>query len=185
MARDPERYDFERVFAAAETAASKREEALPQLLAHLKDKDSGVRYWGALGILMRGEKAVEEAKFDLISALADSNPSVRIAVAEALGRYGNGADLQSALVTLQSVADPSKTNYGTSIAAMNALDALGEKIAPLVGFLTAMSVIDPGASSRNNGYVSRLQGYLLERFNVEIPRNTGEANARSKSANDE
>ena len=185
MARDAARYDFERVFAAAEIAASKKEEALPQLLAYLRDKDSAVRYWGALGILMRGEKAVEDVKFDLISALADPNPSVRIPVAEALGRYGNGADLQSALVTLQDVVDPGKTNYGTSIAAMNALDALGEKIAPLVGFLTALSANDPSASARNNGYVSRLQGYLLERFNLEIPRIPGEGNARGKSVNDE
>ena len=40
----------------------------------MRDGDSAVRYWAALGNLMRGRPAVEAAKDDLTKVLADAAP---------------------------------------------------------------------------------------------------------------
>jgi len=166
MGHDPKRYDFERIFAAAELASSLKPDAVPELKKYLGDADSGVRYWGAAGLLMRGQAAVEASKTELLAALADSSASVRVAAAEALGRYGDAADLQRALATLQAAADPSRTSAYASVAAMNSLDALGPKAAPLADSIRAMPTKDPKAAGRANGYVSRLQGDFLDRVNA-------------------
>ena len=183
MGQDPKRYDFERIFAAAELASSLNPAAVPELIKFLGDADSGVRYWGAAGLLMRGQAAVDAGKVELLAAHADSNASVRVAAAEALGRYGAAADLPRALATLQAAADPSRTSAYVGIAALNALDALGPKAAPLVDAIRTMPARDPKAAGRANGYVSRLQTDFLDRFNAGKTEGTGKAGkARKKKA---
>ena len=58
---DGSRYAVDRVFAMAELASSLQNDAVPELKKALGDTDSGVRYWAALGLRMRGEKAVMTA----------------------------------------------------------------------------------------------------------------------------
>ncbi len=164
MGHDPNRYDFDRVFAAAELASSLNMEALPELRNNLCDADSGVRYWGAVGILLRGQAAVDASKAELIAALKDSSASVRVSAAEALGRYGDQADLQRALTTLKEAVDPAQTSAYVGIATMNALDALGPKSAPLVDFIRTLKTGDPKAGSRVNQYMGRLRADFLAGF---------------------
>jgi len=175
MGHDPKQYDFPRISAAAELAASLKPDAAPELKKYLADADSGVRYWGAAGLLMRGEPAVTAAKSELTKALADPSPSVRVAAAEALGRYGDPTDLQRALATLQETADPSRTSAYVSIAAMNSIDALGPKAAPLIAAIRNMPSQDPQAPGRANGYVGRLQTDFLARFNAARPDAAGKS----------
>ncbi|MBI5775174.1 MAG: sulfatase-like hydrolase/transferase [Verrucomicrobia bacterium] len=158
-------YPFQRVFAAADLATLLKPEALPELKKLLKDADSGVRYWGAMGILMRGQGAVVSSKAELATALNDSSPSVRIAAAEALGKHGTEADLKAALAALKNDADPTKTSAYAATAAMNVIDMLGKKAAPLVDFIKTMPTKDPKAVARANEYVSRLQATVLDNFN--------------------
>ncbi|HVW36091.1 MAG TPA: sulfatase-like hydrolase/transferase, partial [Pirellulales bacterium] len=99
---DDDQYPFARVWAMAELASMLKPEALPKLKQALVDadaagSDSAVRYWAALGILMRGESGVESAHAELTRALSDASPYVQIVAAEALGRYGNEQDLQKIL----------------------------------------------------------------------------------------
>ena len=166
MGHDPGRYNFERIFTAAELAASLNLAAVPELKQYLADADSGVRYWGAAGLLMRGQTAVNTCKAELLTALADSSPSVRITAAEALGQYGDTTDLQRALATLKAAADPTRTSAYAAIAALNSIDALGPKAASLAGFLQTMPTTDPKAVARANGYAGRLQADLRDRFNA-------------------
>ena len=183
MGHDPKRYDFERIFAAAELASSLKPDAVSELKKFLSDADSGVRYWGAAGLLMRGQAAVDASKAELLAALADSSASVRVAAAEALGRYGAASDLQRALATLKEAADPTRTSAYAGIAAMNSLDALGPKAAPLVDSIRTMPTRDPKAAGRANGYLSRLQTDLLNRFNAGKAEDAGKAGkARKKKA---
>jgi uncharacterized sulfatase len=154
-------YPFKRVFAAAELASSLKPDALPDLKKFLGDTDSGVRYWGATGILMRGQDAVNASRAELAKALNDPSASVRIAAAEALGRFGTDADVEQALATLKAAADPTRTSAYAGIAAMNAINALGAKAAPLAAFIQGMPTRDPRAVERANGYVSRLQETVL------------------------
>ena len=103
-------YPFARVFAAADVASLMKPEAVPQLKQYLKDGDSGVRYWGAMGALMRGALAVNTLKPELTAALDDASPSVRIAAAEALVKYGDATDASRGLGALKACADPAKTS---------------------------------------------------------------------------
>jgi len=169
MGQDPKRYDFERVFAAAELATVLNPESVPELKTFLSDSDSGVRYWGAAGILLRGQAAVDSSKAELRVALKDPSVSVRVSAAEALGRYGGKADLQRALTTLKEAADPINTSAYSGIAAMNAIDALGDKAAPLVEFIRTMQTRDPKATSRVNQCMNQLKTDFLARFEEAKP----------------
>jgi uncharacterized sulfatase len=182
MGHDPKRYDFERIFAAAELASRLDPGAVPELKKYLSDADSGVRYWGAAGLLMRGQAAVDACQTELRAALTNSSPSVRVAAAEALGRYGDADDLQRALATLQAAADPSRTSAYVSVAAMNSIDALGPKAAPLIDFIRTMPTRDPKAAGRANGYVNTLQGDFLERFNAGKAAGAGKTGKAKRNA---
>ena len=164
MGRDAVRYDFDRIFAAAELAASLDPAALPQLKAYLADADSGVRYWGVSGILLRGQAAVDDCRAELRASLKDASVSVRVQAAEALGRYGDEVDLKHALATLEDVADPTQTSVYARIAALNAIDVLGPKATPLHAFVRTMPKRATKVSSRVNQYVTQLQVYILSRF---------------------
>ena len=63
---------------------------------------------------------------ELFAMLADESPSVRIVAAEALGRYGGGADLPAVLEVLLLSADLSRRPLYEVVAALNAIDYLGE-----------------------------------------------------------
>lgn len=157
-------YPFAQVFAAAETATLLSPDAVPQLKTFLADRDSGVRYWGAMGALMRGAGAVRLMKRELLAALGDSSASVRIATAEALAKFGDATDLQRALATLRECADPTKTSAYAGIAAMDAINNLGAKAAPLANFIRGMPTVDPRAKPRGNDYVHRLKDQVLEKL---------------------
>ncbi|MBI3464030.1 MAG: HEAT repeat domain-containing protein, partial [Planctomycetes bacterium] len=89
--------------------------------------DGAVRYWAAMGLLMRRRNGVELARADLHHALTDKSPSVRIAAAEALGRYGEEADLNDALPVLLELAAYEQNGLWHSVQSLNAIDALDSK----------------------------------------------------------
>jgi uncharacterized sulfatase len=155
-------YPLKRVMEAADLASRLDPDDLPRLKKLLQDRDSAVRYWGAMGILMRGPKAVNAARLELGAALKDTSASVRIAAAEALGTFGGPAELGAALTALRHDADPTKTSAYAAIAAMNVIDRLGARAAPLVEFVKTMPTKDPNAVARANEYVGRLRETILQ-----------------------
>ncbi len=155
---DEAKYPFSRVYAAADLASSLKPEVVLALKASLTDSEPGVRYWSVLGLLMRGADGVKAAHDELIKALEDSSPDVCIAAAEALGRYGTAADLARVLPLLAGHADWSKHDVFTVMAALNAIDALGEKAAPLAATLKALPTSGPAPDARFKEYVPRLLG---------------------------
>jgi hypothetical protein len=54
----------------------------------MQDADSGVRYWGVIGFLIRGAEEVKKTHVSLQKAMTDDSLHVQIAAAEALERYG-------------------------------------------------------------------------------------------------
>ena len=166
---DPAAYDFDRIFAAADLASRLDPAAVPQLQAWLRDPDSGVRYWAALGLRMRGRPAVAASRPALLRALDDTSASVRIAAADALAKYSDAADLSRALETLQACADPTRTSAYAGIAAMNVIDELGLAARPLLPFVRTMPTADPPALARGNEYVQRLRTHILTRFGETPP----------------
>lgn len=128
--------------------------------------DSGVRYWAAMGILMRGKEAVVATREDLRKALADASPSVRVVAAEALGRYGNEEDLKKSLDALKELVSPKKNGLFVSVAALNALGELGEKARPVLAEIQAAAKEKAMADPRYQNYVPR----LVEKLTADLKR---------------
>ena len=156
MGQSDKKYPFERIRAAADIASSMRKEDLSKITKLLADKDSAVRYWGALGLLMQGKTGVEYGKNSLTKALRDSSPFVRVIAAEALGKFGSKKDLASAVKVLSETADPVKNGCFPSMLAMNAIDHLDDKAKPLLSQIQSMPRTPTEVDKRFQGYVGRL-----------------------------
>jgi len=138
VGHDDAKYPMRRIFAAAELATSLEPEAMGELKKALADDDSAVRYWAAMGMVMRGEPAVEAARAELRKALGDDAPSVRIAAAWALGQYGSREDLDKALPVLLGYASYEENGVYLSLMSLTAIDALDEKAARALDWLKAL-----------------------------------------------
>jgi uncharacterized sulfatase len=164
MGHDESKYPFQRIFDTAERASTLDLGVIPELKLAIKDEDAAVRYWAALGFLMLGRDAVRSAHGDLTAALGDESPDVRIAAAEALGQYGEDADLTRALGVLGKLADWSKTDVFTSLAALNAIDALGDRAGSLRAILHGIPSQANSPDPRYQSYVPRLLSDLKGKF---------------------
>ncbi len=164
LGHDERRYPQSRVLDAAELASMLAPEALPALKKAMTDPDSAVRYWGVLGILMRGKPAIQAAHQELRTALKDSSPDVLITAAQALGEFGTEVDLQEVLPLLANQTDWSKHSVFSSMAALNSLDALGMKASPVASVIKSMPANGPSPDARYNSYVPRLVEDLQARF---------------------
>lgn len=162
IGHDDHRYPMRRVMDAAELASFRKPGTAAAVAKLLHDPDSAVRYWGAMGLLMRGPEAVKGAEDALRKALHDTAPPVRIIAAQALGQYGNLEDLDSVLKVLAELAPPDRNGVHVSMLAMNAVDALGAKARPLAKLVESMPTKDPKADRRMGDYVARLAEESLE-----------------------
>jgi len=156
LARDDARYPLKRIVAAAELASNLEPAALPELKKLLADSDSAVRYWAALGFLMRGQAAVTGNEDTMQAALKDSSPYVRIVVAEALGLHGKESARGSALNVLRELAPPENSGVFVSMSALAAIEALGEEAASLHDFVRNLNPNGPSPDARFDSYVPRL-----------------------------
>ena len=156
-------FPFEKILATADFASSQSPYAVMQLRAALADGDSAVRYWAVLGLAMHGAATVQANRAAFLKALDDASPDVRIAAAEALGRYGSTADVQRVLPLLGVWADWSKNDVFTVMAALNALDALGDKAAPLSAGIKVLPNEGPTPHARYKEYPPRLLEELRAR----------------------
>jgi uncharacterized sulfatase len=160
MGHDASRYDFDAIFAAAETASSLDADSLPDLLRLLGNNDSGVRYWAAVGLLAHERAGVEAGHDQLVAALADDSPIVQVVAAEALGRFGSEADAKAALDVLLKHARPD-ADYYLTIAAWNALDHLDNRARPALTTLKRLPTTHPEIPPRIGDYPTRLKKTTL------------------------
>jgi len=183
MAHDDARYPFQRIFDMTERASSLSSDATPELIAALNDSDSAVRYWGALGLLMRGEAGLQAGKSQLQSALKDDSPYVRIVAAEALARYGDESDRSAALAVLGQLAPCDKNGVFVSMAALNAIQALGKTAAPLLQTVRTMNPEGRSPDNRFDSYVPRLVADITRELGGEPPpAPPGKARGKGKKA---
>ena len=164
MGHDEQKYPLQRILGAAETASFLDPDAVSALRSYLRDEDSAVRYWGAMGLLMRETLAVAAARQDLLRALEDESPSVRAVAAEALARFGEDEDLPRALATLADLADARRHGLYVALLALNAIDALGVKAKPLADELAKLPRVPEGYHRRLRNYTGRLLGEILGRL---------------------
>lgn len=156
-ARDEAKYPFEKILAAADLASGMDSTASGELARLMReDKDSAVRHWGALGLLMRGESAAREHSADLKAALADAAADVRIPAAQSLGLHGADSERDAALAALDALAAPEKNGVLASMSALAAIEALGATAKPLHEAIGKMSPNGDSPDGRYNSYVPRL-----------------------------
>jgi hypothetical protein len=163
VGHDARKYPFDRILATAGLASSMQPGVTEQLIKAMQDPDSGIRYWGVMGILIRGAGEVKKAHADLKKALDDATPSVRVAACEALGRYGSEDDLKTVMPFLLKLANSAESNSFVAIHALNAIDALGKKAAPWKAQIAALPLVDPKSPERvNREYTTRLVDRLKQ-----------------------
>jgi N-sulfoglucosamine sulfohydrolase len=144
--KEPASYPLVKILAAADLASS----GDPKAADLLNDDDSAVRYWGAIGCLVQGEKA-RPAVEQLVKALEDRSPSVQVAAAQALAGLGR---MDVALPALSKALQ--SENEWVKVQALNVVDDLGPKAAPIRAAVEALKV-DKGE------YVKRLVEHILAR----------------------
>ncbi|MEO6810061.1 MAG: sulfatase-like hydrolase/transferase, partial [Isosphaeraceae bacterium] len=156
LGHDDAQYPFDRVFATAELASIRQADALPDLKTALVDPKSGVRYWAALGLLIRGQAGFDAAKDALRAALDDPSPDVRIVAAQAISQYGTADDLERSLALLVQLGDWSHNDVFTVLGALNVLDSLGAKAEPKAAAIRALPETGKSPNPRYASYVPRL-----------------------------
>ena len=160
MGANPARYPLDRIMRMAELSTSGKTGVAGALRAGLDDSDEAVRYWAALGALIRGQAGVKALAQPLRVALSDEDASVRVAAAEALGRYGNEQDAERALGVLAGYADAEKHGIFIAMAALNALDYMEERARPVLARVSALPKADPEANGRFRAYLPNLIGKI-------------------------
>ena len=180
-AHDPAQYPFEKILAAADLASGMDSTATPELARLMTDDaDSAVRFWGALGLLMRGESATRDQTAALLKALTDPSIDVRIPAAQALGQFGDTAALAKALPTLSALAAPKDHDVLTAMAALAAIEALGPKADSLKPQIATLDPNGPTPDDRYNSYVPRLIENIVPKPKGEKPKGNGKNKNKAK-----
>jgi arylsulfatase A-like enzyme len=162
MGHDDVRYPMKKIMETAALASSLKPEVMSKLKEAFGDDDSAVRYWAAMGCVMRGSSAVNSARHQLHEALTDDSPSVRVIAAEALGRFGNKEDIAAALEVLLKSSPVDKNGIYVSMLALNAIDYMDDRAAEAKAEIGQF----PGKPSppRMEAYVPNLLKKILADF---------------------
>ena len=116
---------------------------------------------------MRGPAIVSGARTEFVRALTDTSPYVRIVAAEALGQFGTPADLATALPVLTSLANWSQHDVFTALAALHALEALGQKKYSLAReAILALPATGPAPDNRYAAYIPRILANLRAKLDA-------------------
>jgi uncharacterized sulfatase len=160
---------LERILDTAEAASRRGASLTPVLVARLDDADAAVRYWALTGLLVRGEGAYADASAKARARLDDTSPSVRIAAAELVGRFGPDPEAARAVAVLLSDADYQHTSEYAACAALQALDNLltarPAAVRPHAADIAAIPLpLGKGTNPRARDYPARLKETLAERL---------------------
>ncbi|HZH72091.1 MAG TPA: sulfatase-like hydrolase/transferase [Mariniphaga sp.] len=154
-----ENIDLEQVIDAAEIATTGREENLQTLQSFLENEEPAIRYWGATGLLILGEKA-EGAKKNLLKVLNDDSPNVVAVASEALYNLGEKEAARDALLSILS-----SENEFARCHALNVIDCVDDDSNELKSGVVEM--IKSSAEMNRNRYDLRAARWLIEKWDVD------------------
>jgi hypothetical protein len=165
----------ERLASANDSDPTASDPETPEALdALLTDPDAAVRFWGVQAVRVRGAALRAACAPRLRALLADPSPSVRVAAAHTLAASDSAAtsgatggdsatpgtaareDDAAALATLARCVDPMDSGFFASLAALEAIDSLGERATPLHATLGARSWKGTAPHPRYQSYPARL-----------------------------
>ncbi len=161
-------YDLPELLTMAEQATDTSTGAIRQLADGLSSPKSEIRYWAAIGCVIRGEAAVNRTRSELRGILRDDDSAaVRIIAAEALGRYGNQEDVKLALPVLIEHANVETHGVYEAMLALNALDHLDERASTVKTRIAELPRRAPSVNRRMGAYV----GNLIDKTLADLQQN--------------
>ena len=146
------------IIEAAEIATLGKTENLDKLKSYLKSDESAVRYWGASGLLILGEKAAPAIE-ELKAATTDESANVVSVVAEALYNLGEKEVAKNALFSVLE-----NHNEFARCHALNVIDCIDEKSPEIVAGVIKM--IKTADSNSRNKYDMRAAKWLIEKWGL-------------------
>jgi uncharacterized sulfatase len=167
LAQNKTLYHLEAIYEAATLATSQSRGDLDAIVGLLSNEDSGVRFWGASGLLIHGETGYSAGRQALNRALEDANPSVAIVAAEVLGRFGSPAERNKAVEHLLVHANQNQYSAYDAIFALNALDYVGDAAKPHLEGIKALPKLAKKGPER---ITRRYAGALIERLVNQLSR---------------
>ncbi|MCF6356443.1 MAG: sulfatase [Draconibacterium sp.] len=157
------------IMDAAEIATLGKAENIDKLKLYLKSNESAVRYWGATGLLILGEKATP-AIGELKAALNDESASVVAVAAEALYYLGEKEDAKNALLAvLKNQSEFARCH------ALNVIDYSNEKSPEIIEGVVDM--VKTADSKSLKKYDLRVADWLFEKWDLN-PKEYGVEFAR-------
>ncbi len=157
------------IMDAAEIATLGKAENIDKLKLYLKSNESAVRYWGATGLLILGEKATP-AIGELKAALNDESASVVAVAAEALYYLGEKEDAKNALLAvLKNQSEFARCH------ALNVIDYSNEKSPEIIEGVVDM--VKTADSKSLKKYDLRIADWLFEKWDLN-PKEYGVEFAR-------
>jgi N-sulfoglucosamine sulfohydrolase len=155
---------FDELLTAANLAVLGGPEALNTFIEYLKSDNSGLRYWGATGILILKD-AARPAIPALKQAAGDRSGAVATLVAEAL--YGLGereAAVQAYVNLLQNTADYAMTDRNFALNSIDAIDDESPQIVSAVQQLYDEKSESVTGFARYSVYDFLMSEYLLKKW---------------------
>ncbi|MFF2953003.1 sulfatase-like hydrolase/transferase [Kitasatospora sp. NPDC057965] len=121
--REPGAYPLARILDLADAVGRRDPALIPRFTTALSDPDATVRRWGAIGLLAltAGIPTAEATEALRATAADDTDPYVRIACAEALGKHTGDPAGAALLAALVAPGHPESVR----VEALNSLTALG------------------------------------------------------------
>ena len=99
LAKNPDAYDLDAYLEASDLALQRDAKNFAQLNLFLQSKDSGIRYWGVIGLLLLDEKTTQVVE-ELRKVLTDQSHSVQAMAAYALHLRGEKEQARETLLNL-------------------------------------------------------------------------------------
>lgn len=150
---------LEGIVEAANLATLNDPGNIKTLISYLSNEESAIRYWGATGLLILGDKAVD-AKDALKGCLNDPSPNVAAMAAEALYMLGEKAPARQALIKVLK-----SPNLYARCHALNVLDCIEDEHQD-----SKKAVIDVIAASdpeNKREYDVRAATWLIEKWKID------------------
>lgn len=148
-------FPLKKIFKIANLAADKSDAGRAELVKAMADPNPTIAYWGTMGTLIDGEAGYAAAKQQVADNVEHPNAAVAIAAAEVAAKYGPETLRKKAIQRLSYFADYRNSNVLGAVAALNAVDRLGDIADPIREDLKKVPDMDP-SFARGKDYIKRM-----------------------------
>ena len=156
LVRNKDLYNLEEYLKISDMALEKNPDNLYYLLEALKSDDCAVRYWAVVGCLLLADEP-EVTEQVIKPLLKDESQEVRAMAAWVLVKKGDKEDGFNCLISMI------KNKSYAILSVLNILDWMKVDITPVIPAILELKM--------DNMNVKKMQRTLLEKYNVDLPKN--------------